>query len=143
MHTHRFFTLSLIAAVTSVTAMIVSAVLFYTYGPRIETTLFPVYQQSIVTKIAGDSLSAQLILSGYKTRPCAFVELDALYFADGDWHVAIISKDKDVPMITTPTGHQVFGVIRVTPAGEKVRIEVRHQCHNQWQTVSPVGEVKI
>ena len=138
--THRLTLFTTVCCATAGLVLFVSLLGFYLLGPSFETAVFPVFREVMVTRLDGPA--PKFIASGVKNRQCGFVEYSALSLIDGSWHQATITRDKKIPTITSPAGHQIFGVFSVVPLGEKVIIEARHECHNLWQTVTRLGEVE-
>jgi hypothetical protein len=113
---------------------------FLIVGPSFESNYLPVVKDVKVYEVPSvnpDRVALSII--GDKTRACRFIEVTAL------------SGSKDLPDradifvvtrtgATRPTGRQSFGVWEFEPSGDYVKVQVIHDCHPLWKTVTTFFE---
>lgn len=125
---------------------IILSILTVILGPIIETKYFPVIEDSqfsIVDAVKPEGVS--VLVLGEKKRACRFLEVNALVKdpASNLYQKAEVSFSTQNGNATRPTGMQSFGVWTFVPSGKSVVLEVRHECHGMWETVTKLGEVDL
>lgn len=81
-------------------------------------------------------------VKGDKARPCQFKELRALVKNNGIYEKADIIFLADEKTSTRGLGYQSFGLWRIIPPGDVVKIEAIHNCHPFWDSITEIGEFK-
>ena len=115
-------------------------------GPIIETKYFPVIKETNFVKVdAVKPEGVSLHVFGEKTRACRFLEVNALVKDKESkmYQKAEVSFSTEYGNATRPTGIQSFGVWTFVPKGTDVVLEIRHECHGMWETVTKLGEVDL
>lgn len=113
---------------------------FLIYGPEIEYHFFPVVERVKIAELPSikkDSIS--IVITGEKIRSCRKIGYHALVKIGNEYFPSeMISHTYAIENETT-LGLQNFGIWEIVPKGEIVKIEVSHQCHTFWETISPIG----
>lgn len=120
------------------------------FGPELEARLFPVWTDMQAHVMSRSDDRMVIDWWGMRQRPtCLHVSTAFLVKRDATtWVLADISAagDKgDGPLrgTTRPPGWQQLRQLDVIPAGSAVVIQMRHQCHSLWQTVTHVPEIAL
>jgi hypothetical protein len=111
-------------------------------APAMESTYFPVLRYTSV-EIAGRSTDdVDLSIYGVKLRACRLLEVSALIrVKEGMWKRADIAIDsRPLQLESRPSGWQSFGVWKLRPTGDRVRLTAWHECHAGWNTFTDLGE---
>jgi hypothetical protein len=127
-----------------------AVIITFSFGPRIETALFPVVADVKATLVSFRSEDEIMHIAavGNKKRQCEWKDITAQVYRDGQWHQGFISftDPKYGPPQTKlptsrPTGPQSLGEIWVFPTGERVQVYLWHNCHPLWRTMTFLYEL--
>ena len=121
------------------TVLMVAAT-FLLVGPAFESTFLPVTKDVKVYEVPSASPDrVALNIIGDKVRECRFIEASAL---SGTEELPEKAEIFYVPRTgsTRPTGRQSFGVWEFYPTGNYVKVQVVHECHALWPTVTTFFE---
>ncbi len=116
------------------------------FGPIVETKYFPVIKEANFIKV--DSTvpeGVSLHVLGEKKRACRFIEVNALVKEEESkmYQKAEVSFSTRDGNPTRPTGVQSFGIWTFVPKGTDLVLEIRHECHGLWETVTKFGEIDL
>ncbi len=130
--------------VVGTTALVLATTLTLTWlGPYLETSVYPVVIQVDAVTIEHNSQEASIAVLGRKIRDCRYIETRVLVLRNGFWQKADVTFSTATGVATRPTGQQHFGIWKMTPSGEMVKLTVIHQCHPFWELATDFGTWNI
>lgn len=128
----------ILETVCSAIAVVLTVLLFLVMAPRIETVLFPVYKDVIITEVSRTKNTIVLAAAGKKARQCSHREVQGIAH-NGETVVTANITALIPPKASRPVGYQHFGNWLVEPHGDKIDIYVVSKCHIFWDTVTYFG----
>ncbi len=145
-----------IALAWSVALVSVPAVFFallFSFGPAVETAVWPVITNVRATLVQRDDHNEILHLAalGKKVRSCEWKNITAMVYKNGVWQQGSVyftdprthTDPRTAITISRPKGSQSLGEIFVFPAGDRVQVYLYHACHPLWQTTTFMYELDL
>lgn len=129
---------NVLETVCSAIAVILTLFLFLMIAPRVESVLFPVYKDVIITEVSRTNNTLVLAAAGKKVRYCSHREVQGIAHI-GDNSVTTSISAIIPPKASRPIGYQHFGNWLVEPRGGKIDVYTVSRCHIFWDTITYFG----
>lgn len=147
------------AAALAVTFCIVTATVlfgFFTFGPKVETTLFPVQSPvyATVTNVDQKFQLMEVFITATKIRHCQWIGASPMVYRDKHWVQGAIyftdPRTTATPQREIPTGqvqptaeNTSVAKFYILPIGDRIQMYVYHNCHPFWPTTTLMFDVPI
>lgn len=138
---------SLWAVTASLVAVLVSFGIFK-YGSTIESRAYPIFENVTLTYIVRQEESADVLVTGTKSRDCTLQGSNIKVLKNGSWRNAgaIILDADNNPVafddqrvaVDSPFVRRV----RIEPSGSEIKIILEAKCHSFWTSFQELPPVK-
>lgn len=129
---------NILESICSAIAVVATLFFFLMIAPKIESALFPVYKDVIITEVSRTSSTIVLAAAGKKSRACSHKEVQGIAHI-GETAVTTTISAIIPPKTSRPIGYQHFGNWLVEPRGDKIDVYVVSKCHIFWDTITYFG----
>jgi hypothetical protein len=134
---------------TTFFALIALTLVGFTFGPQLESQLFPLFTGIKGAYVSSDGSHVDLLVTGVKSRNCILVAVSAKVLVDGHWvsgHASMKNQDGTPLTIQNQriaTGSPFVRLMHIEPGGPSVRLVADSRCHIMWMSQQHFQEFSI